>query len=401
MAECAHPIRLGILLGAAAIVCACSEPADPPAPKARALAAADDGTYLKRIDPLGGAWRVEQIKGEDFQQYQAWISFSEGGFLTHGAGCRGGYPAFYQINGPALAVSRREPIQTGKCGGRSGITQKAAAASEHMLGSFLDQTIAWSQSDTQTLILVTGTGARAVLTKPTEPYPQLAGHWLIHRIGDQPFVTESRSPILSIAMGSIQAYADCNSMGTAFTASAGGQMAVGGSILSTLIRCLPEDAAEDDLMARAISSAKAYRFEGEQLHITGDPGMVLLRPPEPNRALVGQYELCGNTLLGAVHEGPVTLTIDEYSMRDNAGCTAGYSVAGPNLSLRLSSGRECANTAPPYEPGEPAAIGGQISTLAVARPNGFAFNDSGQLILRTGRGLLSMCRAGAERPFGH
>ena len=56
--------------------------------------------------------------------------------------------------------------------------------------------------------------------------------------------------------------------------------------------------------------------------------------------------------------------------------------------------------APPFVPGEPVAVGGAISMLAVTRPDGFAFNEEGQMILKTGRGHLTMCRKGSPRPVG-
>ena len=129
--------------------------------------------------------------------------------------------------------------------------------------------------------------------------------------------------------------------------------------------------------------------------------MVVRRPPEPDRHLAGEYKSCGNTLLGGYHEGPITLAIDNATMRDNAGCTATYTTEGPDLALDLQDGPACANAAAPYEPGKPAGLGGNISTLAVAQPDGFGFDEEGRLILRTGRGLLSMCRKGAPPPFGN
>jgi hypothetical protein len=38
--------------------------------------------------------------------------------------------------------------------------------------------------------------------------------------------------------------------------------------------------------------------------------------------------------------------------------------------------------------------------LAVAQPDGFGFDEEGRLILRTGRGLLTICRKGSPPPFG-
>ena len=385
---------------------ACAAPADStPLPEAfsnaKAGNAVDDGTYLERVDPLGGQWRIDRIGSEDFTRFGAWVNFSAGGFLSHGAGCSGGYPAFYRLDGERLTFTRREDIRIGKCGPAAAAERAAAAESERRLAAFLDQAAAWSRPDGNTLVLIAKDGTRAVLARPGEPHPELAGRWLIETIGGAPLVTERRPPTVIIAMSSIGAFADYNSMGGQFTIPAPGKIVVSGPIVSTAIGCQPEDAAEDDLMMRAITMASGYRIGDDRLVFSGGPGMVLRRPPQSNRQLGGEYEACGNTLLGAYHEGPITLAVDERTMRDNAGCTASYSAQGPHLSLRLEDGPACADAAPPFVPGEPVGIGGEISTLAVARPDGFGFDDEGRLILRTERGLLTMCRVGSPPPFGN
>jgi hypothetical protein len=362
--------------------------------------AVDDGTFLQRIDPLGGQWQVVNIGGEDVQRFKPWVNFSAGGFLNHGAGCSGGYPAFYRLDRQRLTIVRREEIRIGKCAAATPATRAAAAASERRLTTFLDQAAAWERPDDQTLILTSKDGARAVLSRPGEPHPDLAGRWIIETIGGEPLVTERRPPTLSISMGSIGVVADCNSMGAPFTIPAPGRIAVTPPIMGTAIGCAAEDSAEDALMTKAMTSATGYRREGDRLVFTGGPGMVLRRPPPPDRRLTGEYEACGNTLFGAYHEGPITLSVDGRTMRDNAGCTAEYSAEGPNLTLRLGGAPACAAKALPFVPGEPVSVGGAISVLAVTRPDGFGFNDEGRLFLRTERGLLSMCRKGSPPPFG-
>ena len=364
------------------------------------VGAVDDGTFLQRIDPLGGQWQVASIGGEDFQRFKPWVNFSAGGFLNHGAGCSGGYPVFYRLDGQRLGIVRREEIRIGKCAAATPATRAAAVASERRLTTFLDQAAAWGRPDDRTLILTSKDGARAVLSRPGELHPDLAGRWIIESIGREPLMTERRPPTLSISMGSIGVVADCNSMGAPFTIPAPGRIAVTPPIMGTAIGCAAEDSAEDALMAKAMTSATSYRREGDRLVFTGGPGMVLRRPPPPDRRLAGEYEACGNTLLGAYHEGPITLSVDERTMRDNAGCTAEYSAEGPNLTLRLGGARACAAKALPFVPGEPVPVGGAISVLAVTRPDGFGFNDEGRLFLRTERGLLSMCRKGSPPPFG-
>jgi heat shock protein HslJ len=239
-----------------------------------------------------------------------------------------------------------------------------------------------------------------VLSRPRQPHPELAGTWLIETIGGKPLVTERRPAQLSIDMNHIGAHADCNSMGSAFTIPAPGRFEVSGHLVSTAMGCAPEDAAEDSLMMNAIRSAKAYRLDGDRLVFTGGPGMALRRPPQPNRRLEGEYQSCGNTMLGAMHEGPITLAVGPKTMRDAAGCVADYLADGPRLSVRLQPGPACADTAPPFVPGFPVGIGGEISSLAIAPPDGFGFDRGGRLILRTERGHLSMCRKGSPPPFG-
>jgi heat shock protein HslJ len=396
-------MRLLFLIAAAA-ASACTDPTAPQRvetpDRAPTEMLVDDGAYLRSIDPLGGQWRVERVGKDDFTVHDARIDFSAGGFLNHSAGCSGGYPAFYRLSGEQLMVTRLEPIRIGKCSPAAPEARTKAAASEQQLAAFLDQVATWSQPDDRTLVLTGKDGTEALLTRPIEPHPELAGRWRIESIGDQPLVTERRPPTLSISMGGIGAYADCNSMGGSFTIPAPGRIVVAGPMISTAIGCLPEDAAEDDLMAQAMTSATAYQLQGDRLVFTGGPGMTLRRPPLPNRELAGEYEACGNTLLGGYHEGPITLAIDSQKMRDNAGCTAAYTAEGPRLTLRLEADPACANPAPPFEPGRPTGIGGHISVLAVAQPDGFGFDDEGRLILRTARGLLTMCRKGDPPPFG-
>jgi heat shock protein HslJ len=398
-----------LFLAAVLAIGACAAPADTPAtepsagprqPAAAADAAVDDGTYLDRIDPLGGRWRVERIGSDDFTRFDASVDFSAGGFLNHGAGCRGGHPAFYRLDGERLTIARREPVRIGKCGPGSAAAQAAAGASEQRLARFLEAAATWSRPDGRTLLLTAADGTRALLSRPQQPHPELAGTWAIESIGGKPLVTERRPAQLTIDMNHIGANADCNGMGSPFTVSGPGRIEVTGPVMSTAMGCAPEDAAEDSLMMNAIRSANAYRVEGDRLVFTGGPGMVVRRPPQPNRRLEGEYEACGNTMLGASHEGPITLQIGTRTMRDSAGCVADYVADGPRLTLRLQGGPACAAKATPYVPREPVSIGGAISSLAVAPPDGFAFDKGGRLILRTHRGHLTMCRKGSPRPFG-
>lgn len=362
--------------------------------------ARDDGTYLQTIDPLGGQWRVIRVGQDDFSRFEdAKVSFQGGGFLNHGAGCGGGYPAFYRLDGQRVTITRREPIRVGKCRPSQGQIA-AAVKSESVLANFLDQAATWSRPNEHTLLLEARDGTRALLARPVEPHPELAGRWLIETIAGKPFVTERRPAILSIGYGGIGAVADCNSLGTRFTVPVPGQLSINGEMIATLMGCPPEDMAEDTLIARAISGASGYRINGNELVLWGKIRMTLRRPPAPDRRLAGSYESCGNTLLGAYHEGPITLHFDKASVIDNAQCRATYRTEGPSLLITLDKGSACDVETAPFVPGEAVPVGGAISTLAVTLPDGFGFNEAGQLLLRTNRGLLTLCRQGESKPFG-
>jgi hypothetical protein len=154
-------------------------------------------------------------------------------------------------------------------------------------------------------------------------------------------------------------------------------------------------------MTAAITSATTFHLQGDKLIFSGGKDMVVRRPPPPDRRLAGEYAACGDTLLGAYHEGPITLLIDSHNMADNAGCSASYSTNGPHISLVLEKNRStCASPAPSFLPGQPVAIGGAISPLATVRPDGFGFDEQGRLILRTMRGLLKMCRKASPLRLG-
>ncbi|ODP37045.1 hypothetical protein [Sphingomonas turrisvirgatae] len=138
-------LRSSLVAAAIAVAASCTAPANSPSaapatPQPISTAdenAEDNGTYLRRIDPLGGQWRVQRVGTDDFTVHKAWIDFSAGGFLNHSAGCGGGYPAFYQLSGARLTITRLETIRIGKCAAAGPPARAAAAASERRLASFL------------------------------------------------------------------------------------------------------------------------------------------------------------------------------------------------------------------------------------------------------------------------
>lgn len=57
----------------------CTFPVNAPVPQRSASApiaagAEDDGTYLRRIDPLGGQWRVERLGQQDFTRFNGLVA---------------------------------------------------------------------------------------------------------------------------------------------------------------------------------------------------------------------------------------------------------------------------------------------------------------------------------------
>lgn len=395
----------GLATGLAALtVAACSAPLDLQASVSegaddRTPQAVDDGSYLASIDPLGGPWRIMRIGTDDLSAHDAWVNFSAGGLLSHGAGCAGGHPAFYSIQGNRITTTRIEPVRRRQCKGNDNRRGFEVAASELELAALIDDLADWARPNARTLVLTTRGGTQAVLSRPVEPSPELAGRWVIETIGDEPFATETRPPILTIGGSHISAFADCNSFGAAFTAMAGDRVSIDGPVVGTQMGCAPADMAEDDLMARAIGEASEIRVTDGRLIIIGGPGLSARRPDAPDRRFSGRYEACGDTLLGAYHDGPITLAIDETSLVDQTGCRATYQAQGPNLTLELD-GSSCTGKPTPYVPGQPVSIGGETSWLATVPPDGFGFDNQGRLILRTHRGLLGLCRVGSPPLFG-
>lgn len=365
----------------------------------------DDGSYLSRIDPLGGQWRVDAVgqavypPGDRARANFSYVTFSDGGFLNSYAGCSGGYPAFYRLDGPRIAVTRREKVTIGKC------ADPGAAGRETMLAAFLDRAVGWSIPAPGALVLTAADGTRARLSQPPDPHPELSGRWRVVSIGGAPFMTREQPGEVGIGFGAfgggISAKAACNHFSANLTIAGSTLDASDG--VSTLIGCDPPRQALDAKLFGAVGGVRSFvvRPDG-RLVLSGATEMVLERFPPPDRHLVGSYTHCGNTVLGAGHAGEVTLAIDRNTIRDNSGCTARYTADGPGLDLTLSAETSCRATAasPMYDGTNTVEIGGALSPLAILRPDGFGFDRRGQLILRTVRGNLTLCRAGQRKPFG-
>lgn len=365
----------------------------------------DDGSYLSRIDPLGGQWRVDAVgltvypPGDRARADFSYVTFSDGGFLNSYAGCSGGYPAFYRLDGPRMAVTRREKVTIGKC------ADPAAARRETMLAAFLDRAVGWNIPAPGALVLTAADGTLAQMSQPPDPHPELSGRWRVVSIGGASFMTRELPGEVGFGFGAfgggISAQAACNHFSANLTIAGSNLDASDG--LSTLIGCDPPRQALDAKLFGAVSGARSFVMRPDgRLVLSGATEMVLERFPSPDRNLVGNYTHCGNTVLGAGHAGEVTLAIDRGTMRDNSGCTARYTADGANLDLAPGAESSCrADPASPiYDGTNTVEIGGALSPLAILRPDGFGFDDRGRLILRTVRGTLTMCRVGQPKPFG-
>jgi heat shock protein HslJ len=351
----------------------------------------DDGTYLTRIDPLGGRWLVERIGADAFPPGTASVDFSDAFFLSTTAGCGGGQPAFYRLEGQAIAVTRREPVRVGKCPDRT------SPLRERRLAAFLDNAARWAKPSPDRLEITGRDGTVALLARPLDPKPAgFAGRWRVVSLGGKPFVTRRPTEVV-FGHGGISATADCNRWGAPLTI-AGKSLTIGPGI-QTLIGCGADDQAKDTALFGAIAGARRFIALGDRsLRIEGSAPLVLERFAPPDRRLAGRYAHCGNTVGGVGHGGPVTLAITAATITDNAGCTARYVADGERLALALGDAPAC-RIAPAPPEGFPE-VGGAISPLALLRPDWFCFADDGRLFLRTRRGLLSLCREGEPRRFG-
>jgi heat shock protein HslJ len=227
------------------------------------------------------------------------------------------------------------------------------------------------------LVLISSDGAEAVLRQPGKPHPELAGRWIVETVGGEAISTERRPAVLSIRMNSIGIQADCTSFGGAVSISGPASIRLLGPMGGTAIGCNPEDAAEDDLLAKALASMRSYRLIGDRLELSGDPGLVARRPNRLLMALEGNYEVCGNTLRGVHQQGPITLTVRDGTIRDAAGCTAMWSADGSRLMVEKGADPACERAPASVSQRSTVAIGGDVSTLAVAPPDGYAFDPEG------------------------
>ncbi|ANU06852.1 META domain-containing protein [Paraurantiacibacter namhicola] len=341
---------------------------------------------LAQIDPLGGTWIVRSVGMRDFPGDWGRVNFSGGGFFTHEAGCGGGHPAFYQARADGtLEVRRREAVRIGKCEG------DWAPDFERRLAAFFDKAATWSR-DGDVLRLTDSDGQVAVLERPADPVPALAGRWQIVTIGGQVW-TGSVTPTVQFQPGWMSGSAGCNTGGAQWSAPAPGRIAVG-SFAATQMGCSQELLESDSRLFGALAGVTGYEAGAEgRMVLTGRQEIVLERPPAPSARLKGRYRGCGNTIIG-LYGGELTMDFASDTATDQAGCRASYSVDGTALSLDFDDSPACSTPRiDRWDEGRDYA-GREVSTLALLRPDALAFDETGQLVMRAADGrTLTLCRA--------
>ena len=345
-----------------------------------------DGSYLARIDPLGGSWSLESLGGENVSARRGYLTADGGGFISHGAQCGGGFPLFYKVDGDRIATTRREPVRPGKCGGARG-----AEAFERRWAAFLDDAVRWEREG-DTLRLASADGAVAVLSRPTFPFPEIAGRWKVVAIGGKPFDASAR-----FLPSGLSAQARCNTLWASYAAGPNG-IDVEDNPAATQQGCTPTLLEEDGKLFGAFARVTGHRIESGRLVLTGGPGLELIRPDPTDRRLAGRFETCGNSMLGASTDGDATLVFARYTVTDAAGCRASYRVERERLFIDRPDDPRCAGDPATYDPGMGASAlhGRTRSSLAVLRPDGFAFDEEGRLVLRTVVDNWTLCRVDSD-----
>ena len=222
-----------------------------------------------------GTWRVVSVAGKPFPDPETGlfpnVQFDEHGFLSHWAGCGGAFPAFYELDGARIRITRREEVRIGKC------AAPGDAERERALATALDAVSTWSLDD-DLLTLTTGSGTKVVLGPPKEPIPALGGKWILMTIDGKPLGSD-RSPVVTFSRGFLGAAADCNRLSAEYTADAQGGFHAPGPFATTEIGCAPADHAEDERLFGALNSVRSWEIERSgRLVLSGARRLVLRRP---------------------------------------------------------------------------------------------------------------------------
>ena len=263
-----------------AIVCllatAGCAPANGPVPEAPLEISAEATPAATEATPsLMGRWFVDSVDDLEFPKpetgLRAFVDFDEGGFLSHAASCGGGYPAFYTLDGEAIAVTRREAVIYAKCDSPAGERRERA------LTAALDGAASW-KLDNGRLTIVASDGSVIRLSRPTEPIPELGGEWVVISIGGKPF-DDGPTARVTLSRGFLSGTGGCNHLSTQYDASRTGGFTMTGMLTTTQMRCDPVLMRRDTTLFGALGSTTGWSARpGGRLTLTGPQDIVLRRP---------------------------------------------------------------------------------------------------------------------------
>ena len=364
---------------------ACAAPEQSPRPPAAVPAVptfsqAQAATFLREIAPLDGNWRLFAFDGPPLKaSSRAFLHGHEGTFLSTSGDCTSSWTSYVR-DGAQIEVTQHIPPETGKC------ADGGSAVLDHALANAVASARSWSIDAAGRLILARSEGSATVFVRPVPRRPELNGRWVVESISSRPF--QGR---IDFGDEFVSAQAGCNSYG--------GQAMIGAGTLTvrngvqTVIGCEKARAAAEATLFGALNGARTWGIASDgALRIEGTAPIVARRPTPATHSLPGRYQVCNNSTLPFIsHDGEVWFEFDATTVRDQAGCTASYALAGAELRLTLGNATACGTPALPrrgaFEIGGPGR-----SPLAQFRPDGFAWDEEGRLRLRTHRGLLALCK---------
>ena len=222
-----------------------------------------------------GRWFVDSVDDLDFPKpetgLRAFVDFDESGFLSHAASCGGGYPAFFTLDGKAIAVTRREAVIYAKCDSPAGERRERA------LTAALDAAASWAlEGDRLTISASDGSVIR--LSRPTEPIPELGGEWVVVSIGGKPF-DDGPTARVTLTRGFMGGTGGCNHLSTQYDATRSGSFRMIGMLTTTQMACGTVLMQRDAALFSALGSATGWSARPDGgLTLTGSQDIVLRRP---------------------------------------------------------------------------------------------------------------------------
>jgi heat shock protein HslJ len=350
------------------------------------------GDPMRVVDPLGGSWRPLRIGAMPVPpEAEARLFFYGGTEYSTQSGC-GNFGGTYRLDGPRIRTRQRDAMNNSKC------PSAAAARLETALAGFIARAATYALLPDGTLRIVDSQGRAAIFRRPGPVIPVLAGRWTIDSIGRDSIPPRRRARI-AFRENWMSVVADCNQLSArVIPAGAGFVLGDGGA---TEMGCGAEREAFDDRLFNAVNQARRIvALPDGRVRLEGGETLVLRRPPPVSKHLPGSYTPCRSNPRGVGYDGVPGLTFTRATVRDSAGCTGTYRANGALLEIRRDASPACAIPPASLNPDVDLEIGDTKSLLAALRPDAYAYDDEGVLILRTTHGLLGMCREGEPKPFG-